>query len=392
MKIGWEVMTLGDAATFIMGQAPAGKDCNKDGKGVPFVKAGEFGKSRPIIREWTTDPKKFAKSTDVLICVVGATCGKINLGTDCAIGRSAAAIRPIEKQLDQFFLHYFLEGTVRELRAGSLGAAQTVISKDMLSELQILLPPLEEQKRIVSILDEAFEGLDRARENAEANLKSARELFDRYLDVAFQSQLDFKKVPLEDLVEVVSGYSFASGDFGDENPIKSIKITNVGVKKFVQTKTGNLPATFAIDYKRFCIPTGSLVIALTRSIIAGGLKVALVPNEFSGALLNQRVAALKVPNDPSLRDFLYLYMSSSAVLDYVHKSANTLMQPNLSINDLKRLPVPIPKEQKIGKFVDVAMRVSKQTSKMQANYSTRLQDISDLRQSLLQKAFAGELT
>ena len=84
-----------------MGQAPPGTETNFDGKGTPFVKAGEFGERRPIIREWTTKPLKLAKSSDVFVCVVGATCGKLNLGEDCAIGRSVAAIRLINIKGDR---------------------------------------------------------------------------------------------------------------------------------------------------------------------------------------------------------------------------------------------------------------------------------------------------
>lgn len=85
---------LGKIATFEMGQAPPGTECNKEGKGTLFVKAGEFGQPYPELKEWTTKPLKFGKKGDVFICVVGATAGKLNLGIDCAIGRSVAAIRP----------------------------------------------------------------------------------------------------------------------------------------------------------------------------------------------------------------------------------------------------------------------------------------------------------
>ena len=215
MKAGWQVKPLGEIADFVMGQAPAGKDCNKNGIGTPFVKAGEFGLSRPVIREWTTDPKKHAKSTDVLICVVGATCGKINLGADCAIGRSAAAVRPDAEKLDQFYLHYFLEGKVQEFRDGSLGAAQTVISKNMLAEMSIPAPPLEEQKRIVAVLDAALEGLTRAKENAEANLQNARELFENYLSAIFDTSEGGQASKLGKGVEILTGFAFKSAEYSE---------------------------------------------------------------------------------------------------------------------------------------------------------------------------------
>jgi type I restriction enzyme S subunit len=106
-----------------MGQAPAGTDCNKEGEGTIFVKAGEFSDVEPIVREWTTKPLKFAKKGDVLVCVVGATAGKINLGIDCAIGRSVAAVRPDTKHLDTHYLHYFLRTRTNRLRAASQGLA-----------------------------------------------------------------------------------------------------------------------------------------------------------------------------------------------------------------------------------------------------------------------------
>ena len=64
MRDGWVETKLGLVCEFVMGQAPLGERCNKEGIGTPFVKAGEFGESRPKIVEWTTDPLKIAKSSD----------------------------------------------------------------------------------------------------------------------------------------------------------------------------------------------------------------------------------------------------------------------------------------------------------------------------------------
>lgn len=138
-----------------MGQAPPGKDCNKDGVGTPFVKAGEFTDRFPEICEWTTNPLKHARRGDVLVCVVGATAGKVNDGIDCAIGRSVAAVRPDNKVLSSNYLYSFLRTKVQQLRNNAQGLAQGVITRDMLGKLEIPLPPLAEQNRIAGILDAA---------------------------------------------------------------------------------------------------------------------------------------------------------------------------------------------------------------------------------------------
>jgi type I restriction enzyme, S subunit len=173
----WRQIGLGEIADFVMGQAPPGNECNFEGKGTIFVKAGEFGHSRPVVREWTTKPLKFAQRGDVLICVVGATAGKLNLAIDCAIGRSVAAIRPFGGITDRFIL-FQLQPKVLELRSSTTGSAQGVISKDDLSGIEIVLPPLPEQHRIVAKLEELFTKLDagvEALRKAQAQLKRYRQ-------------------------------------------------------------------------------------------------------------------------------------------------------------------------------------------------------------------------
>lgn len=156
---GWVSGNLGQIASFEMGQAPPASASNFAGIGTIFVKAGEFGREVPVIKEWTTKPLKFARSSDVLICVVGATAGKLNLGIDCAIGRSVAAIRPLIG-VNQRLLYRQLTLHVARLRADSTGSAQGVISKEMLSALPVELPPEPEQRRIADKLDTVLARVD----------------------------------------------------------------------------------------------------------------------------------------------------------------------------------------------------------------------------------------
>jgi type I restriction enzyme S subunit len=163
-----------------MGQAPAGSKCNKTGNGTPFVKAGEFGSTHPVIREWTTNPLRYGKQGDVFLCVVGATSGKINYGIECAIGRSVAALRPY-LGLETHFLYHFLSTRIMHLRSGTAGSAQGVISKSDINFISIPLPPLAEQRRIVAKIEELFSELDAGEES----LRRAR----RQLGVYRQSLL-----------------------------------------------------------------------------------------------------------------------------------------------------------------------------------------------------------
>ena len=167
--------TLRKIAIFEMGQAPPGLECNKNGNGTVFVKAGEFGHLYPEEKEWTTKPLKFGKKGDVFICVVGATAGKLNLGIDCAIGRSVAAIRP-QDGINTRFVYYQLQPHVLKLRAASSGSAQGVISKAQLEQIPFRVMPLDQQEFLVAEIEKQFSRLD----EGVANLKRVKANLKRY--------------------------------------------------------------------------------------------------------------------------------------------------------------------------------------------------------------------
>ncbi|WP_072992993.1 restriction endonuclease subunit S [Flavobacterium segetis] len=196
---------------------------------------------------------------------------------------------------------------------------------------------------------------------------------------------------IQEVTKVINGYAFASKDFKSTNTIKSIKITNVGVKKFVESVDNYLPEKFKDTLKEVQVKDGNIVIALTRTIISGGLKVAVVPESYDGALVNQRVAAL-VPNEKIINQrYLYNFLTTDGVAKYVLAHVNTLMQPNLSIHDLKNLAVPCPSLQEQQSIVKKLDALNAETAKLETIYQQKIHDLEEFKKSVLQKAFAGEL-
>lgn len=202
----FESIELGEIVEIVMGQAPPGAACNKDGNGTVFVKAGEFQERSPAIREWTTQPLKMAAPNDSLVCVVGATSGKVNYSAfECAIGRSVAAVRPQVGRIDPAFLFQFLLTKVEQLRDRSQGAAQGVITREMLQSLKLVLPPLPEQRRIAAILDKA-DTLRSKRREAMAQLdRLAQSIFVGMFGDPVTNPNNLLKQPLGDLLKVKSG-------------------------------------------------------------------------------------------------------------------------------------------------------------------------------------------
>lgn len=185
----WPSVALSDLSNIIMGQAPPGEDCNEEGRGVPFVRAGEFGDERPIISQWTIRPLRTARSTDVFICVVGATAGKLNLGADCAIGRSVAAIRCNTEFLESKFLYYFLKTRETSLREASSGSAQGVIQREQLGRELIPLPSRSQQQRIVNKIESIRSRRQRIIERLNKGAPLVEKLRQAILAAAFRGDL-----------------------------------------------------------------------------------------------------------------------------------------------------------------------------------------------------------
>jgi type I restriction enzyme S subunit len=291
------------------------------------------------------------------------------------------------KELELDFLDYSL----KRIDFKHSGSSIPQLTVPMIRDYEIPLPPLPEQQRIVSILDECFAAIDKAKANAEQNLKNAKELFESYLQGVFENG-NWETKTIQEITKVVNGYAFASKDFKPTNTVKSVKITNVGVKEFVEEADNYLPEKFKETLKDFQVREGNIVIALTRTIISAGLKVAVVPASYDGALVNQRVAAL-VPNEKlANQNFLYYFLTTSGVAKYVLAHVNTLMQPNLSINDLKNLPVPCPPLQEQQTIVRQLDALRAETQKLEAVYQKKIADLEELKKSILQKAFSGQLS
>ncbi len=370
-----------------MGQAPAGSDCNRDGIGTPFVKVGEFGEERPIVREWTTDPKKLARTTDVLICVVGATCGKINLGADCAIGRSVAAIRPKTDKVEQRYLWYFMQGKVQEMRQGSQGAAQTVINREMINDLLIPLPPLDEQRRIVAVLDKAFAGIATATANAKKNLTNARVLFERGLSDSFQNS--GATVSLGSIAKFVRGpfggslkkSIFQPSGFAIYEQQHAIYDQFSEVRYFVSTEKFE-------EMARFQIHPGDILMSCSGTIG----RVALVPDGAKPGIINQALLKLS-PSKKVMGEYLLWYMRSQMFREQIAaRSGGAALQNVASVAVLKEITFPLPGSINQLKIVSNIQNLKASIDNLAGVMSSKLAALAELKQSLLQKAFAGKLT
>ena len=164
----WSRVRLANIALIVMGQSPPGETYNDSSEGLPFFQGkADFGDQYPTPRKWCSAPNRIAEPRDILLSV-RAPVGPVNVAREkSCIGRGLAAIRANPTYAEQAYLHFFFKRMEPVLSLQGQGSTFAAIKRSEIAELQVPLPSLLEQRRIVEILDQA-DRLLRLRTEADA--------------------------------------------------------------------------------------------------------------------------------------------------------------------------------------------------------------------------------
>ena len=292
--------------------------------------------------------------------------------------------------LQFFYLNNYIYSLAR-------GAAQKNLNIPAFKNIKIHYPSsLAEQQRIVVILDEAFAATAKAKANAEQNLKNAKELFESCLQEVFENKgEDWAEGELIDLCEITHGFAFKGKEFAvDLDEEKSIVITPGNF-----TEDGSLNFT-GNNTKRFTgsppdgylFNRGDLVIVMTdlssRMKILG--KPAFIDRD--NILHNQRIGRLIFKNNSFDARFLYYFFMTKGFLENIKGTATGTMvrhtAPKRILSNLISYPKEISKQQNVVQKLDALLV---ETKKLEAIYLEKINNLEELKKSILKKAFNGEL-
>jgi len=388
MKEEWKPKRLGEVCTIVAGQSPEGKYYNDKGNGLPFYQGKKEFTNKYIgpPTTWTILTTKEAFKGDILMSV-RAPVGPINFATQrSCIGRGLAAIR-VGELINKYFLYYFLLKHENEIERNA-GAVFDSINKTQIENIELLLPSLTEQKRIVKILDDAFAAIDKAKANVEKNLQNAEELFDSYLRNIFMGKLNGElSDKLEDLCDFIVDCEHKTAPTQDSGyPL--IRTSNIE-KGFLNLDNVKRVAyeTYMEWTKRAIPKPGDLILA--REAPAGN--VAIIPENFE-VCLGQRTVLIKPKKEKFVSKYLaYLILSRDVQEKLLSHSKGATVQ-HINMKDIRAFKIhnlsSLEEQIQIVKQLDA---LSKYTQKLETLYQQKLNSLEKLKKSILQKAFSGEL-
>lgn len=407
---GWKTTRLDEACQFINGLWK--------GEEPPFVRVGvirntNFAKDGYLddtdIAYLDVEAKKFAKRRlqfgDIILEKSGGgpkqPVGRVVLFDktqgDFSFSNFTAAIRLKEpKELDPAYLHrylhwFYLCGRTEAMQSHSTGIRN--LNGDAYKAIGVDYPPLREQRRIVAILDEAFEAIATAKANIEKNQRSSADLYESALDLALSHRgSGYNETTLGAEVDLLPGYAFPSKGYVAANAgVRLLRGDNImqGYLRWDDAK--GWPADDVTAYSRFALREGDVVLAMDRPWVKAGLKRAQIASSDLPCLLLQRTARLRP--GPRLRmDFLLHLVGSRLFSRHLLGLQTGIGVPHISGKQIECFAFMLPP---LSAQAVVACRlddVLQSTARLAEIYERKGLALDELKKSLLHQAFTGQLT
>lgn len=307
---------------------------------------------------------------------------------------SLAHIRSLGEITPEFML-YFINSPLAKSQFNNRlkGIGVPNLHLNEIREVEISYPiSLAEQKQIVAKLDKAFAAIDKAEANTKQNIANAKELFQSRLDEIFTIGANSKGWVTKKLGEVCE---LVRGPFGGS--LKKNIFVNFGFAVYEQRHAIHgyysdvryfINADKYKEMKRFSVNSGDILMSCSGTIG----KTSIIPKNFNEGIINQ--ALLKIsPNESLKSEFLEYYMSSIIYQDnLMHDVKGVAIKNVASVKVLKLIPIALPDNKTQENIVKELDKLREATDKLVANYEKKLSDLEELRKSLLEQAFLGNLS
>ncbi len=394
MKKGWQTKRLGETCEVVNGGTPK--------TGVPeywdgqhrWITPAEMGKRlSPYVSEterMISDLGLRNSSAQMLpphsvILSSRAPIGHLVINTELmATNQGCKGLIP-RNQLQHKFLYYYLISIVDLLNSLGTGATFKELSGGKLKEVQVPVPPLAEQQRIVGLLDEAFDGLATAKANAEKNLQNARALFESHLQSVFtQRGPGWVEKKLEEIGKTQTGSTPKTSDqsnYGDY--ISFVRPGDFNTDGTLDYDKDGLSKSGAEGAR--IVPAGSVLMVCIGATIG---KCGYCDQDVT---TNQQVNAL-TPSDGSSNRFIYYQMLTETFQRKVIHASGQATLPIINKSKWSALSVWLPpkiaEQEKIAAKFDALVE---ETQRLARIYERKHTALEALKKSLLHQAFSGEL-
>ena len=300
------------------------------------------------------------------------------------VNNHAHVLRPSRSKLIDQWLIYYLNFV--DLSGFVSGLTVPKLNQGSLREIPVPIPSVPEQKRIVAILDEAFAGIATAKANAEKNLQMARAVFEGMLGAFFEAAAECSRI--DELFDVGSSKRVLKSEWKSEGVpfYRGREVTRLALEGRVDNELFISENHFAELAEKNGVPTaGDIVITAIGTI--GNAHIVRESDRFY--FKDASVLWMRRTSDVS-SEYVKYWIRSAAFHDQLDRG-NGATVDTLTIGKLESLMIPSRSVDAQEAAVEHLARVEQEIVKLESLYTRKLAALDELKQSLLQRAFSGQL-
>jgi type I restriction enzyme S subunit len=294
----------------------------------------------------------------------------------------------LKEFIDSDYFYYLLSSDITQSQFSRLASGAIVqnISSDLVKMAVLPIPPLPEQQRIVGILDEAFAGIATAKANAEKNRQNARVLFESHLQAVFTQRGEgWIEKRLNELSKINYGYTESAS--ADEVGPKFLRITDIQ-NNSVDWESVPYCLIDTDDFPKYKLSDGDIVFARTGATTGKSYLVKKPPR----AVFASYLIRLQLNVKDLLPDFVNLFFQTHTYWDSIRSGVSGSAQGGFNATKLGELVIPFPKSSNEQQAVIAKLNaLGTETQRLESIYQQKLAALDELKQSLLHRAFSGEL-
>lgn len=390
--MAWIERKLGDVCRLINGRAYKKHEMLSEGP-YPLLRVGNFFTNRSwYYSDMELHADKYCDDGDLLYAWSASFGPRIWDGGKVIYHYHIWKIEIDKELVDKNYLYYLLDWD-KELIKSEQGAGTTMVhvTKGSMEKRLLPFPSVEEQKRIVSILDQVFSDIELARTTAETNLKNARELFDSYLQQVFSQRGEgWVDTTLEKLTGGVFTGPFGSllhkSDYieGGIPLVNPAHITSTGIEPDINKTVSKDTAKRLSSY----VMSENDIVIGRRGEMG---RCAIVTSSEAGFLCGTGSFFIK-SSEACNSSYLVRYLRSSSCVKKLERIAGGAVMPNLSNKQLSKFKISVPSIDQQAEILLLVDELSSEVERVVDIYKRKLNYLDELKKSILQKAFTGELT
>lgn len=393
----WELIKLGSFVENEKGRKPKRQAADKSETfNLPYVDIQAFEEN--IIKSWTDGYGcRLCYESDFLMVWDGSRSGLVGKGIKGALGSTLVRIN--FPSMDNQYAYYFLLSKYQEINTRAKGSGTPHVDPDLLWNYDFPIPPYDEQKRIVTKIEELFSELD----SGISSLKTAREQLKIYrqsvLKHAFEGKLTaqwreenkvspWPEEKLENLIGFLTSGSRGWAKYYSDSGDIFIRAQNLKYDRLDLNDIAFVSLPKESEGKRTQVQVGDILITITGANVT---KTGRVISDIGTAYVSQHVALCR-PAEQIDSEFMYWFLiAEPAGRKQLNKFAYGAGKPGLNLGNIRTVVLNLPSIEEQHIIVDKIKKLLLVEEENIANIDSELQRAELLRQSILKKAFSGQL-